>query len=131
MSGRRTAPTEKSRGSFYLRKASNFLRAAESSLQGRNFDAAGLAGVHAVISAGDALTVFRLGLRSSGQDHSEVLKLLLDVGIPDATLTQIRETISQKNRAAYEARGITEEEAKQIVTRARRVLEVASRIVPS
>ena len=88
----------------------------------RNFDAAGLAGVHSVISACDALTVARLGMRSTAQDHQEVLRLLEDTGAPNPVLTQVREVLSMKNKAEYEARELTEQEAQRVVTRAGRIL---------
>lgn len=131
MSAPRTAPLPKSKAAIHLRKASNFLRAAQSALHDRNFDAAGLAGLHAVISACDGLTVSKLGLRSTAQNHSDVLRLLVNTGMPEATMTQVRETLSLKSRAEYEARELGEDEAAQIVTRAARVVAYAQLAIPT
>lgn len=60
----------------YLDKAQEYLDAASSELAtGRTIAASSLA-VHAGINAADAITGFRLGKRSAGQNHEEVLALL-------------------------------------------------------
>lgn len=118
----RTSPLPKAKAVTYFRKSQNFLRAAEAAMGDRNFDAAGLAGVHSVISACDALTVARLGIRSTAQDHQEVLRLLEATGAPNQVLTQVREVLSMKNKAEYEARELTVLEAQRVVTRAGRIL---------
>ncbi len=129
MSERRTIPLPKEKAAVYLRKATNFLRGMEAALEDRNPDAAGLSAIHAVISSCDALTVFRLGVRSAAQDHSEVLKLLPDAGAPPAVITQVRQVLSLKNKAEYEARQLTREEADRIATSAKRVLEFVGSIL--
>ncbi|MCI4351815.1 MAG: hypothetical protein L3K14_00270 [Thermoplasmata archaeon] len=123
MSRDRVSSLPKSTAAVYLRKASDFARSMEAAVSDRNFDAAGLAGIHAVISACDALTVTRLGLRSTAQDHSEVLKLLVRCNVPTGLLTQVRATLAVKNRVEYEARQLSEEEAYRLRIQVRRVLE--------
>ena len=122
MSPERISTLPKSTAAIYLRKASDFARSMEAAVSVRNFDAAGLAGIHAVISACDALTVARLGLRSTAQDHSEVLKLLVRCNVPTPFLTQVRETLALKNRVEYEARQLSEEEADRLRVQVQRVL---------
>ncbi|MGA7860274.1 MAG: hypothetical protein WCB19_00250 [Thermoplasmata archaeon] len=123
MSPERVSPVPKGKAAIYLRKASDFARSMEAAGTDRNFDAVGLSGIHAVISACDALTVSRLGLRSTAQDHSQVLKLLIQCGAPTPFLTQVRETLGLKNQIEYEARPLSEEEGTRLRLRVRRVLD--------
>jgi hypothetical protein len=127
MTTERISPIPRSKATVFLRKAASFGRSMDAAFSTRDFDASGLNGVHSVISACDALTVARLGLRSTAQDHSEVLKLLVRCDVPGPVLTQVRETLAAKNRVEYEARELSEEEATLIRTRAQRVLDFATR----
>lgn len=127
MSPERITSLPKSKAAVYLRKASDFARSMEAALSDRNFDGAGLSGIHAVISACDALTVARLGLRSTAQDHQEVLKLLVLCDVPTAFLTQVRETLAVKSRVEYEARQLSEEEADRLRLRVQRVLQLVGK----
>lgn len=129
MSGRRTTPLPREMAAVYLRKAMNFLRGMDAVLAEGNADAAGLSAIHATISSCDALTVFRLGVRSAAQDHSEVLKLLPEAGAPTAVITQVRLVLSLKNKAEYEARLLTQKEAVRIAASAKGVVEYVGSIV--
>ncbi len=129
MSSERVDTLPRSKATVYLRKAASFAESMEVALSSQNFDAAGRSGIHAMISACDALTVAGLGLRSTAQDHSEALKLLVRCDVPTSLLTQVRETLSLKNRVEYEARPLTESEAKRIDIRVRRVLGFTRRAV--
>jgi hypothetical protein len=123
----RVSPLSKSKAGVYLRKATGFARTMETAATDRNFDAVGLNGIHAVISACDALTVARLGLRSTAQEHSEVLKLLVRCQVPTPLLTQVRESLVLKNRVEYEARHLSEEEANRLRVQVRRVVDFVER----
>jgi hypothetical protein len=123
MSSDRVSSLPRTNAAVYLRKASDFARGMEAAVSDRNFDAAGLSGIHAVISACDALTVTRLGLRSTAPDHSELLKLLVRCDAPTAFLTQVRETLAMKRRVEYEARLLSEEEANRLRLRVQPVLD--------
>ncbi len=131
MSPERNSPLPKVKAALYLRKASDFARNMDAARADRNYEASGLSGIHAVISACDALTVSRLGLRSTGQDPSEVLKLLVQCDAPAAFLTQVRETLGLKNQVQYETRLLTEEEADRLQVRVRRILEFVRKAIPA
>ena len=105
------------------------MKAAESAQKEGNFDAAALTALHSVISACDALTVWTLGVRSSGQDHLAVVALVSRAGAPAKLLAQVRETISMKASVEYEARETAELDSEGLVTRARRVLASAEALV--
>lgn len=130
MNPERVSPLPKGKAAMYLRKASDFARNMDAAQADRNFDAAGLSGIHAVISACDALTVSRLGLRSTAQDHSQVLKLLVQCDAPTTFLTQVRETLGLKNQVEYEARPLSEEEANRLRVQVGRVLEFVRKAIP-
>jgi HEPN domain-containing protein len=127
----RVVPCPPEEGRRFLRKAQRFLAAMERELAAKEFDPAGVNGVHAVIGACDALTSFRLGTRSRGQDHLEVLRLLLRCGVPASFQTQVREVLSKKRQAAYEATSLSRSEAEAIAQRARRVLAFVADLEPA
>ncbi|OGF49643.1 MAG: hypothetical protein A2044_08450 [Candidatus Firestonebacteria bacterium GWA2_43_8] len=74
----KTKKVEQSRYSNYFKKADSFHKAAGGCLKELNYEAAALASIHCVISAIDAFLVFKLGVRSSSERHSDVLKLLAE-----------------------------------------------------
>ena len=119
----RTSPLPREKSRVYLRKAISFARSMDQALEDRNWDGAGLAGIHAVISACDALTVFQLGVRSTGQNHSEVLKLLPKSRAPDRIITKVRSVLSEKNKVEYETRQLSLDEATRIAAAVRQVLD--------
>lgn len=123
MSSERVSALPRSKAEVYLRKAAGFARSMEAALSDQNLDAAALSGIHAVISACDALTVARLGLRSTAQDHLQVLKLLARCDAPNTLLTQVREGLALKHRVEYEARPLAVSEANWIGIQVRRVLD--------
>ncbi len=125
----RVDPVPKAKARMYLRRAMNFMKAAEWALKEGNFDAAALGSVHSVISACNAITVHCLGLRSSAPDHLEVVALLSQAGAPGRLLAQVRETISRKTAVECEAKDTSELDAEGLVTRARRVLSGAESLV--
>lgn len=99
MSGRRTRPVPRDHAFSYLAKAQQFLVVAESARADGLWDAVGLNAVHAVISAVDAVMVFRGGLRSVAQDHRAARDLLEDVVGPDAkpSLRHLTAVLAKKN----------------------------------
>ncbi len=64
--------------------------------------------IHCAISSADALTVFYLGFRSSGERHHDVLSLLEKLGIGHKEISsksqQLASLLSIKNAAEYEER---------------------------
>lgn len=124
----KTRSVSRERHATYLRKAQEFMRAAKSSLDSRDWDAVGLNAVHAAISAADALLVYYGGVRSTGDSHHDVAGLLRQ-HIKDDQLGSKVQTLSKvlayKNLAAYEDREVTEAEGRDAEKLARRFLEWA------
>lgn len=122
----RSVPRE--RHSTYLKKAREFIRAAEAATRAGDWDAAGLNAVHAAISAADALLVYYGGVRSIGESHQDAAGLLAQHVKDDQLGSKIRtlsKVLSYKNLAAYEDREVTEAEGRDAVKLAGRFLDWA------
>jgi HEPN domain-containing protein len=113
----------------YVAKAEEYLAAASTELDaGRSIAATSLA-IHAAINAADAVTGRRLGVRSAGEDHSEVLGLLREAGKDGAAVeTELGRLLPFKSRAEYEPDEIARGDAARAVERARRCVDVARRL---
>lgn len=129
----KTRSVSRERHATYLKKAGEFQRAAEGSLQAGDWDAACLNAVHTAISAADALLVYYAGVRSTGESHHDVAGLIR-LHVKDDQLGSKLQTLSKalgyKNLAAYEDREVTESEARDAAKLAKRFLEwTLSRLV--
>ena len=114
----------------YVSKAGEYLSAATSELDaGRAIAATSLA-IHAGINAADAVTGMRLGQRAAGADHDEALLLLRTAG-PDGTAVakELARLLPMKTRTEYEPDDIAKSDASKAVERARRIVEIARRLV--
>ncbi|MGI8663082.1 MAG: HEPN domain-containing protein [Acidimicrobiales bacterium] len=110
----------------YVRKAEEYVAAAASELAaGRTIAATSLA-IHAAINAADAVTGARLGKRSAGEDHDQVLGLLRDAGKDGAEVERnLERLLPLKTKAEYEPDDIPKAEATRAVERAQRCVAVA------
>lgn len=129
----KTRSVSRERHGTYLKKAREFLRAAESASALGDWNAVGLNAVHAAISAADALLAYYGGVRSTGDSHHDVAGLLRQ-HIEDEQLGSKIQTLSKvltyKNLAAYEDREVTKAEGRDAEKLARRFLDWAqSRLV--
>ncbi len=113
----------------YAAKAEEFAEAAASDLEaGRKIAATSLA-VHAGINSADAVCGARLGQRSAGEDHDQVLILLRQAG-PDgaAVERELRRLLPLKTKAEYDPDDIARSVAAKAVERAQRCAAIARRI---
>ncbi len=122
MSGSRVADVPRVRSNSYLKRARSFANLMETALQQGNSEGAALAGVHSVIASCDALTVHFLGLRSKGQDHREVIRLLSRLDLPASFLTQVRGVVELKTVVEYDDRSPSAQEVRILCDRTRRIL---------
>jgi HEPN domain-containing protein len=122
----RTRPVSQAQAQQFAAKAEEFLAAAEyAAVEGHNNAAAGNA-VHAGISACDAILGTRTGLRSAGQDHSEVISLIAalpDIG-QEAAAT-LRRLIPLKTKAEYDPAPVSSTDAARAVQQATRLVSLA------
>jgi hypothetical protein len=117
----------------YLKKAHEFARLMDFAWEAGDWDGVGLGAVHCVISAFDAVTTARLGLRSRGEDHRDVLDLVRRTKVDGltATIKAAARVLEMKNIVAYDARLIDRPDAEITRRRARRILDWADAIVGS
>jgi HEPN domain-containing protein len=122
----------RSEAGLYVGKAQQFATEARVALEEGRYDAALLSAVHAAISAGDAITTALAGRRSTDPDHQRAVDLLEEVlgsDEPDRPIRQVRLLLAKKNVVEYESRRATAKEAQEGVTRARRVVAWAEKVV--
>jgi len=113
----RTKDVRRERFTGYKKKADEFRSAMKSSMDARHWNAAALNAVHCAISSADALLVYFGGVRSASESHHDVAGLLLQ-HVKDDQVRQKMQALSKildkKNVAAYEARELTEPEAREL-----------------
>lgn len=104
----------------------------EEDLLAQRWDAAGLAAIHAGISASDAVLAYRGGMRSAGRDHRAAVDLLLDVlgAAASAPSKHLKRLVDKKNLVEYEQRRLIQSEALDLAEHARRFLTWTQTQVP-
>lgn len=113
----------------YAAKAEEFAEAAASDLAaGRNIAATSLA-IHAGINSADAVCGARLGKRTAGEDHHQVLILLRQAGSDGAEVERdLRRLLPLKTKTEYDPDEIAPSVAVKAVERAQRCAAVARRV---
>lgn len=110
----------------YLKKAEEFYLTMLEAFQKERWNSAGLAGVHCVISATDALLGKVARLRSSGESHMEAVQLLKqhvkdeNVGAQSQRLYRV---LSEKSLVEYDSREFRKSEATAAAKDVGRYLE--------
>lgn len=129
----RVRQVERSRYHIYWGRATEFRDIMRIAGERAWWSAAALNAIHCLISAADAVLVFRQTIRSTGEGHLEVIDLLgrdRDLsGITRAT-GHLRKGLAKKNLVAYEDRELSVSEAKEIVDHAERFYTWASNALP-
>jgi hypothetical protein len=107
------------------------LESAETSLAASRWHAAGFCAIHAGVAAADAALGASAGFRSASPDHNTVVRLLREhvSGFPAASGRQITGLLQQRSAIYYDARLVTETEARTLVDQARRFVEWAGGVV--
>jgi hypothetical protein len=122
----RTRPVSSAQVRGYAGKAEEFAEAAASEIEAGRFIAATSLAIHAGINAADAVCGARLGQRSAGEDHDQVLMLLRQAGADGAKIEkELRRLLPLKTKAEYEPDDIAPGVATKAVERARRCATVA------
>ncbi len=119
----RTRTVDAGKYRVYLQRADELMDSVADA-QGRSHAlAAGVAAVQAAIAVSDAVTVARLGLRSIGPDHEAAVGLLGRCGARGAEehANQLKRVLAVKHLLEYEDRLPTEREARDVVTRTKRL----------
>ncbi len=109
----------------FQHKASDFYQVMKLSVDSELWNGVGLNAVHCVISLSDALTVYFLNKRFSGDDHrhaSELLSQISSSGVKQYVNT-FDKIISKKHMVAYEEREFRQSEALEIVKQTERFFQ--------
>lgn len=129
----RTRHVDKSLFRNYLKKAEESLESAKDSLQKERWNAAVISAVHCGISACDALTVFKIGVRHAGERHEDAITLLESIELPKDVLSnkgrQLSRLLGIKNAAEYEERLMDESEAREAVRDAERFFKLVEELL--
>ena len=120
----RTKPVEKHFYLNYLKKAEEFLQQTEKAIEDEKWNVAVSLTIHSGICAADALCVFYLGVRSSGEGHEEVIQLINKLNINDLNVKtrQLLNLLDLKNSAEYTESLMTEKNALSAKQNAERFL---------
>lgn len=110
----------------YLKVAQEYLASARDNLEKKRFVPACGDAVHAMIAAGDALTIFFLGVRSASQNHLDAIHLLKQVAPQDEDLrhqiTRYQRVLGLKDAAEYGGGKVKEGDAQSAIRDAERFL---------
>ena len=121
----KTINVDKSDYKIYLKKAGDFYEMMHKAQDSLIWTAVGLSAVHCAISCCDALLTFYLGIRSGGEDHTQVVDLLSRItkfsGTPE--ISTFKRIIAKKSIIAYECREFRQSEAIDITKLAERFYE--------
>jgi HEPN domain-containing protein len=117
----------------FLKKAQEYLAAAEDSLAAERHTPAAGDAIHAGINAQDAIVTALTGTTSKGKNHSVAARDLKQAlgQRPDAATAEraLRELISAKTDVEYGVALVTAAKAEPLVRRARTLVELAVQIV--
>ena len=119
---------------LFLKKAREFSRSARAELEHERWTAAGLAAVHAAISATDSVTVALAGAVNASADHFAAVALLrscLRDGLPSSAKRQVNGLLRMKSEIEYGQHMLSGPQAKTLVDQAERYVEWASGLVAS
>ena len=101
----RTRKVSKSKYRNFLQKADEYLQSARNAFEREHWNSAVGNSVHCCINSADALLVFYLGIRSTGERHSDVLPLLpqlpFESDVVSSKMKQFSNVLSQKTKAEY------------------------------
>jgi hypothetical protein len=129
----KTRPVPKNEYRSYLVKATEFARTMENAHSAGDWTSTGLAAVHCVISANDALLAYFGGIRSISPSHDDAALILVDTLAGTdvrSNATHLRRVIAQKNLIEYESRLFTAAEAAAALKHAQRFLVWATNKLP-
>ena len=117
----------------YWEKGNQFYNVMIMCLQDSEWDAVLLNGVHACISANDALAVFYLGKRSISKSHQDATQLLLQAPLKEEgrkNAARLSEILNLKHQIEYEPRRFTEKDAHDFAKKVERFILWAKEKLP-
>lgn len=130
----KTKDIEKSRYVNYLKRANECFHAAKNSFDKEEWNASTINVIHSCIAACDAMCVYFLGKRHSGENHNEAVNLFKSIKDNDEGINtnanRLARILSIKNMAEYEERLVFKTEAEKVFKDCERFLEFAKKNLP-
>ncbi len=117
----------------FLKKAEECFHAARNSFASQEWNAAAINAIHCCIAACDAMCVYFLGKRHSGEDHNDAAGLFKTIRHDEEINTnanRILRILRMKNMAEYEERLVYKTEAEKILKDCERFWEFAQEQLP-
>lgn len=117
----------------FMQKARECFHSARISLQNEEWNAVAINGIHCAISASDAMCVYFLGKRNSGDDHNQAVVLFKTIKSNEAfnvNANRLVRILRMKNMAEYEERLVYKTEAEKIFKDCERFLEFVKDTIP-
>jgi HEPN domain-containing protein len=127
-----TRPINKQDYNNYWKKAKDFYRGMSQSYIDSNWNSTSLEGIHATISAADAVLIFSRGYKSSSQKHIDVTSLISDLPLDGAKQAagHISRVVSIKNIVEYTGEDHTSSEAQEVIKHVERFFNWVRKVLP-
>ncbi len=122
----KTRDVNKSFYKNYLQRAEECFHAAKTSHESKEWNASAIMAIHCCIAACDAMCVYFLGKRHSGENHNQAATLFKTIKKSEDINTnanRIVRILRMKNMAEYEERLVYKSEADKILKDSERFLE--------
>lgn len=123
----KTSNVDKHDAANYWKRSQELFQSMRNNLLVENWNAAVIDGVHAAISANDAITVASIGKRSTSSQHLDAVELLRQAIAPELMpdVNRLRKIIHIKSHVEYGPSLIPSKNAIQIVQDVERFLKWA------
>lgn len=121
---------ERSDAQNYWQRAQELFESMKNNLVMEKLNAAVIDGIHAVISANDALTVATIGKRSTSDHHMDAAELLKQAISPnlEPEVARLRRILHIKSHVEYGPSLVTDSEAKRVSQDVERFFAWATKI---
>ncbi|MBP9854208.1 MAG: HEPN domain-containing protein [Candidatus Omnitrophica bacterium] len=129
----KTKDVSKAQYTNYLKRSGECYNAALRSMQEQEWNAAAINTIHSCIAACDAMCVYFLGRRHSGENHNDAAALFKTIKITEefgTNANRIVRILRMKNMAEYEDRLVYKSEAEKIFKDCERFLEFVNNNLP-
>lgn len=126
----KTANVDKTDAANYWKRSQELVKSMRNNLMLENWNAAVIDGVHAAISANDALTVASIGKRSIGDSHMDAVQLLKQAVKIDTQVIEKRlgNIIHVKNHVEYGPSLVLSNDAHKVAQDVERFIEWAEKM---
>ena len=129
----RTKDVDKSFYPIFMKRAQECLHAAKYSYKHQEWTSVAISAIHSAIAACDAICVYFLGQKATGESHNEAIILFKAIDNSKEISTnanRLAQIIRTKNIAEYEKRLIFKSEAEKILSACEKFFEFAKNKLP-